>query len=164
MGSDFFDLVIILLLVFFSFNGGKNGFICEVAGIISLIAAFTVANTTHPLVSPYMKFISNDALRTILTYILLFVATMLAVSFIARLLQKVVDYPFARWIDRLAGIFFGLAKGLLVCSLIILVVQALFGNAQFIKDSHTIPYLSALIERIRAWMPDDLAARLGIHA
>ncbi|MBQ7608275.1 MAG: CvpA family protein [Desulfovibrionaceae bacterium] len=164
MGSDIFDLIIILLLVFFSFNGGKNGFICEVAGIISLIAAFTIANTTHPLVSSYMTFISNPDLRTIITYILLFVSTMLLVSFIARLIQKAVDYSFARWVDRLAGVLFGLAKGLLVCSIIMLVVQTLFSNAQFIKDSHTIPYLTAVIERIRAWLPDDLTARLGIRA
>lgn len=163
-GSDIFDLIVILLLVFFALRGLRNGFICEVAGILGLIAAFTVANTVHPHVSPYMHFITNPNLRTILTYILLFVATLLLVAAIARLLRKVLEVAFARWIDSLAGFFFGLAKGLLICSLLIVVIQALFGQAQFIQDSHTIPYLNAMIERIRAWLPDDLATRLGLHA
>ena len=165
MGSDIFDLIVILLLVFFSLRGLKNGFILEIASIIALIGGFTAANTLHFKVSPYMQFITNDGLRVIVTYILIFLCVMLAVSLIAHLLRSLLEkLSVAKWIDTLAGFLLGLAKGLFLCSLIILVVQTIFGNVPFLQNSHTIPYLTTLIERVREWMPDDLSSRLGFHA
>ncbi|MBQ7618391.1 MAG: CvpA family protein, partial [Desulfovibrio sp.] len=161
MGSDIFDLIIILLLVFFSLRGLKNGFIGEIAGIVALVGGFVAANTLHPKVSPYLESLSDPTVRTILTYVIIFIAVMLLVSVLARLLRKLLELSFAKWIDNLAGFLLGLAKGIFLCSLIIMVVQAVFGNAPFLQDSHTIPYLNTLIEKVKEWMPADLISRLG---
>ncbi|MBR3664028.1 MAG: CvpA family protein [Desulfovibrio sp.] len=163
VGSDIFDLIIILLLVFFSLTGLKNGFIQEIAGILSLLIGFTLANTQHAKVAPYMSFLANENLRIILAYILIFIATMLIVSLVARLLRKILELSFAKWIDNLLGLVLGFAKGLFLCSLLIVVVQTIFGQAAFVQNSHTIPYLSALIDHIKNFMPADLTSRLGLH-
>ncbi|MBO4335833.1 MAG: CvpA family protein [Desulfovibrio sp.] len=164
MGSDIFDLVIILLLVFFSFGGLKNGFIQEIAGILALLFGFTAANSLHSKLSSYLDFIVNGHLRTILAYILIFVAVMLLVSLVARLLRKILELSCAKWIDNLLGLLLGFAKGLFLCSLLIIVVQTLFAQTAFVQNSHTIPYLSTLIERIKDCMPPDLTQRLGLPA
>ncbi|MCR5814800.1 MAG: CvpA family protein [Desulfovibrio sp.] len=164
MGSDIFDLVIILFLVFFSLGGLKNGFIQEITGILALLIGFTAANSMHSKVSAYMLFVANEDLRTILAYILIFVASMLLVSLVAKLLRKVLELSCAKWIDTVLGLVLGFAKGLFLCSLLIVVVQTLFGNTAFVQNSRTIPYLSTLIESVKDFMPPDLLSRLGLHA
>ncbi|MCR4665906.1 MAG: CvpA family protein [Desulfovibrio sp.] len=164
MGSDIFDLVVILLLVFFSFRGLHNGFIGEVAGIVALVGGFSCANTFHAKVSTYLDSIANPSMRTIVAYVLIFIAVMLLVAFVARILRKILELSFAKWIDTLAGFFLGLVKGLLLCSLAIVLIQAVFQNAPFLQESHTIPYLTALIEKLKEWMPSDLLGRLGFRA
>ncbi|MBQ7456766.1 MAG: CvpA family protein [Desulfovibrio sp.] len=162
MGSDIFDLLVILVLVFFALRGYWNGFILEFTGIVSLILAFVVANTAHPHLSPSMEFITNPTLRTILTYILLFVATILICSLLSRFLLRIRDFPLTRWIDTVAGFCFGLAKGILICTLLLYIIQAIFGDTSVIQKSRTIPYLSSLIAQIQAWLPEDLAAKMSL--
>ncbi|MBR4742556.1 MAG: CvpA family protein [Desulfovibrio sp.] len=164
MGSDIFDLILILLLVAFALHGLKNGFIAEIAGIVALVGGFFAANTLHPILSPYMEFITNPSLRTIVTYVLIFMSFMLLISLIVRVLNKFISLTFTTWINKLAGFIFGLAKGFLVCSLLILAAKAVFADADFIKNAHTVPYLQALLDQIREWMPNDLTSRLGLSS
>ncbi|MBQ7585666.1 MAG: CvpA family protein [Desulfovibrionaceae bacterium] len=163
MGSDIFDLVVILFLVFFSLMGWINGFLREIGGIIALVGGFLVANALHPLVSSHLQFIANPTSRTILAYLVIFISFMLLISLIIRLLRKLLDKTFTKWIDHLAGLLFGLAKGILICSLLMVVVQTLFYNTDVVKNSRTIPYLSTIVNQLRTWMPDDLLARLRIN-
>ncbi|MBO4312778.1 MAG: CvpA family protein [Desulfovibrio sp.] len=164
MSHDIFDLVVILILVFFAGRGFLTGFIGEAASIVSLLGGFWAANSFQAKVSPYLSFLSEPMWRTLTAYVIIFIAAMLGVALLARLLQKIIALTFATWADRLAGLILGLAKGLLICSLAVLILQAFFGSAPFLKDSRIIPYLNALMDHIRNWMPDDLAARLGMHS
>ena len=161
MGSDIFDLVVILILVAFSLRGFINGFLREVAGIVSIVGGFICANTFQPRLSEAMDFISNPSARYIVAYVLIFVAVMLLVSLMVRLCHQILEKVlFSKWIDNTAGFFFGLLKGIFVCSLILYVVQTIFIDAPFVQNSRTLPYLTTIIERIREWIPDDIATRI----
>ena len=162
MGQDIFDLVVILTLVFFTLRGARVGLVGEVAGVASLVGGFWAARAWHGLVSPHLTFISGEGWRTLAAYALVFAGVMLVVGLAARLLRKVVAFSFASWADRLAGGVFGLAKGVLIWALILIVVEKLFQNDAFMRDSRVMPYVHALVVQLRAWLPPDIAARLGI--
>ena len=162
MGQDIFDLVVILTLVFFSLRGARVGLVGEVAGVASLVGGFWGARAWHGLVSPHLSFISGEGWRTLAAYGLVFAGVMLVVGLAARLLRKVVAFSFASWADRLAGGVFGLAKGVLIWALVLIVVEKLFQNDAFMRDSRVMPYFHALVAQLRAWLPPDIAARLGI--
>ncbi|MBQ9536961.1 MAG: CvpA family protein [Desulfovibrionaceae bacterium] len=164
MGSDLFDLVVILLLVGFSSLGFKNGFIREIGGIIAIIGGFCTANALHSTVSPYFSFIGNPTVRMLLAYLLIFVLFMLLVSLLLHILIKARDLCFAKWIDKLAGLVFGFIKGLLICALIMVVLQTIFANTQVIQNSRTLPYLQTMLTHMRSWMPQDLMQRLQVGA
>ena len=162
MGQDIFDVIIILTLVAFSIRGFLKGFVAEVAGIASLLGGFWVAHHFHPLLSPRLTFISEPAWRQLAAYVLIFVATLILVAVLARILQKVLSFSFVTWVDRLAGGILGLAKGLLLCSVVLLVLQKLMGNMAFLQNSRALPYFTSLIEQIRAWLPPDVLSWFNI--
>ena len=65
MGQDIFDLIVVLTLAFFAGRGYLNGFVGEVAGIVSLLGGFWAAHTYHYLLSPHLTLISDPGWRTI---------------------------------------------------------------------------------------------------
>lgn len=162
MGQDIFDLIIILVLVYFLGRGFVHGFVGEVAGIVSLVGGFWVARAYHPELSRHLTAIADPAWRTIAAYVLIFLAVILTVAVLARLLQKILSFSFVSWADRLAGGLLGLAKGALLCALALLVLQKFFHDAPFMQHSRVLPYFNALIQQVRGWLPPDLLARLGL--
>lgn len=162
MGQDIFDLVIILTLVFFTLRGARVGLVGEVAGVVSLVGGFWGARAFHGLVAPHLTFISGEGWRNFAAWGLVFAGIMLGVGLAARLVKKLVAFSFASWADRLAGGVFGLAKGVLIWALVLIVAEKLFQNDAFMRDSRVMPYFHALVEQLRAWLPQDIAAKLGL--
>ena len=162
MTQDIFDLIVVLTLAFFAGRGYLNGFVGEVAGIVSLLGGFWAAHTYHHLLSPHLTLISDPGWRTIAAYVLVFLGVLISVALLARLLQKILSLSFVSWADRLAGAALGFAKGALLWSLCMLVLQKYFSQAAFMQHSRVPPYFVALSAQVRGWLPPDLVSRLGL--
>lgn len=162
MGHDIFDLIIVLTLVFFTIRGISQGFIAEAAGIVSLLVGFWVAKTYNGMLEPYLTFLSDPGWRTICACVILFVGAMIVVAVAARILKKIISFSFASWADRLAGGLLGLAKGVIIWSLLLIIILNIFRNADFVQGSRVIPYFQALVDYIRGLLPPDIAARIQL--
>ena len=79
-----------------------------------------------------------------------------------KLLQKLLAFSFVGWIDKLTGGLLGLAKGVLLCAVVLLLLQKLFGDAEFLRHSRALPYFNSLISQVRGWLPPDLISRFGL--
>ena len=163
MGHDILDLIILLTLAFFAVRGGINGFVGEVAGILGLIGGFWAANAWHYQAASLVNFIADPAWRSIVAYLLIFMAVLLAVGLFARLLRKLISLSFIGWVDKLAGMLLGLGKGVLLCSIVFLLLQTVFRNAPFLENSRTRPHFAILTEHMRSWLPHDILERPRVH-
>jgi membrane protein required for colicin V production len=162
MGQDIFDLIIVLTLGLFTLRGFFNGFVGEIAGLVSLLGGFWAAHTYHAELAEHLTMIQEPVWSTIVAYVGIFLAVIIVVTLLARLLQKILSCTFVAWVDGAAGGLLGLAKGILLCSLILLLLQKFFANAEFIQNSRVLPYFNQLITQIRSWMPPDMLERFGI--
>lgn len=123
---------------------------------------FWAAHHYHALLAPRLTAIADPSWRGIAAYVLIFLAVLIAVALVARILQKILSFSFVAWADKLAGGAVGLAKGTLLCALALLLLQKFFAQAAFMQHSRTLPYFNALIAQVRGWLPPDLLARLGL--
>lgn len=120
------DIVISIILLFFSLNGFRHGFIDEIGRLISIIGGFIIASKFHNLVLPYIElYIEGDTLQITIAYMLVFLATVVVITIISRVLQKFIELVLLGWLNRLLGLLLGLLKGFLIVSLFIFVIQAL---------------------------------------
>ena len=154
MGQDIFDVIIVLVLTAFAARGFWTGFVGEVAGLISIVGGFWVSHHFHTVLAPHLTFITEPAWRNIASYVLLFLGV--------RLLQTLLAFSFVGWIDKLTGGLLGLAKGVLLCAVVLLLLQKLFGDAEFLRHSRALPYFNSLISQVRGWLPPDLISRFGL--
>lgn len=162
MGQDIFDVVVVLVLVFFTLRGFWNGFVGEVAELISLVGGFWAARTFHPLLAKHLTFISEPAWRELAAFVLIFIGTIILVALLARILQKILSFTFVSWVDKLAGGILGLGKGVLICALVLLILRKILGDMIFLQNSRALPYFTSLIEQIRAWLPPEVLTFFNI--
>ncbi|MCG8563936.1 MAG: CvpA family protein [Desulfobacterales bacterium] len=139
-----FDLFVIIVVAFCLIRGFSRGLIKEVSGIIGVIAAFYGANTYYPLLLPQVgQWIETPATQKLVSFFLLFCGILLVVGLAASLIRKLLQLVFMGWVDRGFGLLFGLAKGVLIVTVIfILITTFLPRGAQYLANSRTTPYLT----------------------
>lgn len=162
MGQDIFDTSIVLILTFFSIRGYLNGFVGEVAAIVSLVGGFWVAHTFHPELAKHLSFVTEPVWRNMAAYVLLFIGVVIAVAILARILQRILSFAFVSWADHLGGGILGFAKGLILCSIAFIALNKFCANADFYKSSRVRPYFNAFIAQVRTALPPDIVKKFSI--
>ena len=119
------DIVICLILGFFTFNGFRHGFIEEMARLISLIGGFILSSKFHNMLIPYLQRIETETIRVTVAYLGIFILSVIVITIIAKILQKFIELVLLGWLNRLLGLLLGLLKGFLIISLIIFIIQSL---------------------------------------
>ena len=120
------DIAICFILGVFTFNGFRHGFIEEMARLISLVCGFILASKFHNLVIQYLQpYIEEETVRVTVAYLGVFVASVIVITMIAKILQKFIELVLLGWMNRLLGLLLGLLKGFLIISLMIFIIQAL---------------------------------------
>ena len=120
------DIIISLILAFFTLNGFRHGFIEEMGRLLSLIGGFILASKFHNLLVPFLRhYIDGETLQVTVAYLGVFVVSVIVITMIAKILQKFIELVLLGWLNRLLGLLLGLLKGFLIISLLIFIIQAL---------------------------------------
>ena len=120
------DIIICLILAFFTFNGFRHGFIEEMARIISLVGGFIMASKFHNLLIPHLQlYIKSVSIQVTVAYMGVFIVSVIVITIIAKILQKFIEFVLLGWLNRLLGLLLGLLKGFLITSLLIFMIQSL---------------------------------------
>ena len=139
-----FDIFIIVIIAFCLIRGFFKGLIGELAGIIGVIAGFYGAMTYYPMLAVYTEqWIHTKGLSNLLAFFILFCAIFIIITLISLLIRKFLSIIFLGWMDRVLGLVFGAAKGLLIVCVIFLVMTSFLPKTSgIIKDSGLAPYVA----------------------
>mgnify|MGYP001817363179 FL=1 len=131
------DFILLTILAAALIRGLVRGMIRQVAGLLGLLAGFVVAGHLYLQMLPVLRrhFPSAPYLE-VLSYIVIYAATWLAVVFLGYLFVKLSRAMLMAWADRLLGGVFGLFKGM-VAAVVLVAVLTLFlpGNSKLLKES-----------------------------
>ncbi len=118
------DILILIILGFFTFNGFRNGFIKEAARILGMVGGFFTAHNLHDDLMPFLEvYIVNPTILTVVSYLGVFCITLVVINTLAMVLQKFFELILLGWLNRLLGTLIGLLKGILVVSIIIFILE-----------------------------------------
>ncbi len=152
-----FDIAVIVIISFCLIRGLFKGLIGEVSGIIGVVAGFYGAYTYYPLITPYAeKWIENPGIRNLTAFFLLFCAILVIVSLISILIRKVLKLVFLGWVDRIFGLVFGAAKGVLVVSVLFIMITTFFPKSSTIlTDSKFSPYVAEVSKAMTVFVSQN---------
>jgi membrane protein required for colicin V production len=134
------DIIFIALILIFTVRCFVKGFISELMSmasvILGLLAALYFYKKGGELVrSRFMP--DMEILPEVIAFIALFLIVFIAVKIVESMLKEIIEGIRLGGADRFLGIFFGIAEGIVVVSLVLFVfsIQPLFDPGPFFEES-----------------------------
>lgn len=152
---NYLDFSIIGFVGLSTLIGLWRGFIIELVLLMPWLVAILLAVCFSPSVDHVLTFIQTPLLKTALGFFLVFLPTYLVLWMGARLLKVALkDLLSFSGSNRLLGFIFGLARGVLVAILILMVLQHCdVENTAWWKSSLVAPYVSKEASAYQALWP-----------
>jgi membrane protein required for colicin V production len=150
-----FDIVVIILVALAALAGLARGFVGEVVSLLAWAAGILAVRFGFSLAKPYaLRFAGDDAGAAILTFVLLFLGAFIAVRVLGGQVSRGTKNSIIGPVDRVLGLGFGAAKGVLAAALLFLLTNLVFDtidpgepSPEWIAKAQTAPTL-AMISKV----------------
>ena len=153
------DIIILVVVLFFAYNGFKRGFIDQTSTILGLLAALFVAVRQYEYFTQFLEpyFDLSISLLQFISFAVIFIVVNIVIHILGITLKKIVDAIFLQPVDRAAGFLLGIAKaGVIVYLLILILGQIPYQkindvlNESFLASRiiEASPYIQSKIEQI----------------
>lgn len=153
------DLSIISIIALSSLFSLKRGFVKEALSLVTWIAAFIIARTFNPnLQTLLVNLIDTVVLRAIVSFAILFIGTLVVGAVINNLIALLVKITGLSTTDRLLGVVFGVARGVIIVLVTIAILRVTpFAEDEWWKQSVMITKLQVLEQWSRAVFEDQFS-------
>ena len=122
---NYLDIIIAIILFLFGWKGLRQGLIIEVVTLLAfgvgIYGAMHFSDFTAAHLQDFME-IKPQYLNTI-AFVLTFIILVVLVNLIGRLVSKLVKSMNLGFFDKLGGFLFGIIKGVLLCSVLLMVLN-----------------------------------------
>ena len=122
---NYLDIIIAIILFLFGWKGLRKGLIIEVVTLLAfgagIYGAMHFSDFTAAHLQDFME-INPNYLNTI-AFVLTFIILVVVVNLIGMLVAKAVKSLNLGFFDRLGGFLFGIIKGVLLCSVVLMVLN-----------------------------------------
>lgn len=132
---NYFDIIIIIPLLWGAFKGFKKGLVVEVASIVALFLGIWGGVKFSSVSASYLgdMFSISEKLMPLISFAVTFILIVILVFTLAKLLQKVIKMVSLSTINKIAGALFGALKFALIISVILNLVNNINREIPFIE-------------------------------
>ena len=150
---NFIDIILGILLLLAAINGFRKGFIVELASLAALVLGIWGAFEFSDLTTEFLieNFDFHSKYMNIISFIITFAVIVILVHIVANVVNKLVEAVMLGFINRLAGLVFGLLKSALILSVILVVFEKIDNDVSILPESKKAD--SKLYEPIRNFAP-----------
>lgn len=159
-----FDILVFVCLAWGLISGLRNGLIIAVSRLLALglglIGAFLFSGKATVYLAEYMN--TNPQILNAISFLLLFILIVIAISAMAKALTKVLKLAALGLINRLLGGVFGILKWSLILSALVLIYEQIneiiiLLPSNFREDSLSYPYLFQFGKFCFEWVLGEFA-------
>ena len=138
------DIAILIVIVISSAFGLWRGFIKEVLSLLSWIAALVVARLySEPLADRLVSLIDSSSIRYVTAFCLLFVMVIMIGTLINHFMTKVLTITGLKFLDKLLGAVFGVARGTVIILVILFILNVFVSETQWWQQSTALQPVAA---------------------
>jgi len=158
------DYAILAVIIVSTLISLVRGFLKELMSLVIWALGFWIAiklyNAVAVILEPY---IANAAVRQIVSFAGIFLLVLLLGALLSYLFSFIIIKSGLSGTDRLLGMVFGCARGILLIAVILLLVSATsFVQDEWWKKSIIIPHLQILVDWLRVFLPQKMTSIAGV--
>jgi membrane protein required for colicin V production len=157
------DIIVLAVLGLSVALGVFRGLVREVLSLLAWVAAFLLANFLAPDAAKLLpQAMASEEVRLLVSFVVVFIVVLVGLSVLAILASKLVKIVGLGPADRAVGGVFGLARGVLLVMILVLLagLTALPRQATW-REAALRGALEASAEYVKAWLPSDLSRRIN---
>jgi len=157
------DVLIIAIIAISAVISLIRGFVQEALSLATWIAAFALAwFFFRPLSVQLEPWIDVPSIRLGVAYGIILLVVLIVGALVNYLMKTLVETTGLSGTDRLIGIFFGVARGVVVVSILVLLAGLTpFPQDSWWNDSQLLPYFEQIALWMKNYLPDDIAANFS---
>lgn len=150
---NYIDIVLGLLLLFSAISGFKKGLIVELASLAALILGIWGAIEFSDVTTGFLveNFNWNADRLDIISFIITFIVIVVLVHIVGNVVNKLVETVMLGFVNKLAGLVFGILRAALVLSIILVVFDKIDEDVKILSDETKTE--SRMYEPIRNFAP-----------
>ena len=123
---SYVDIVIVVIIAISLIISIKRGIVKEVVSLATwLLSVFCVLNYTEELADSLSSYIHNPPLRTLVGVVLIILGIFILGKIINKLLEAIIADSWFGPFDKIIGIAFGVARGVILVSILIVAAEML---------------------------------------
>jgi membrane protein required for colicin V production len=132
------DIILVIFLFYFAYKGFTNGFIISIATLVGLVLGFYAASHFSEFTANWLQHdmgLKSSNIKLI-AYIVTFVIVVVLIFLLGRFLTGIVKTVGLGIVNRLAGALLGIAKGMLIASLLFLLFSKIDPHQSLFTAQH----------------------------
>jgi membrane protein required for colicin V production len=153
------DIAVGLILLISAFLAYSRGFVHELLSVAGWLGAIGATFYGLPLIRPYArKLIPYQIAADVGAGIIIFIATLVILSFITRAISDRVRKSTLNLLDRALGFIFGILRGAFLILLVYMVVEWIMPADEqpaWLRNARSMPAIEAGTEALRTIIPDN---------
>ena len=156
-----FDLIVIGIVALSTIIAFWRGLIRGVMSLVALIAAVLAAIQFSPAVAAMLSALGDPVTRYLAAFALIFIVVALVGALLGWLLSRAIRAIGLGFVDRLLGAVFGVARGVLIVVIAVLLAGlTTLPRQEWWQNALLGPPLVIAALSLRPWLPQALAKRL----
>lgn len=118
------DIILLVVIGFFCIKGLFRGMIIEVFTLVGVLVGYVIALREMSTLAIWLRksFHLPELVSSTLSFLVIFILILLLFRWIASVLRHLMRWTFIGWVDRGGGMIFGVFKGTLIASLLLLLI------------------------------------------
>jgi membrane protein required for colicin V production len=152
------DIVICVIVGFCFVRGIFRGIVRELASIIGVFIGLYAAYTYHSYVADQLSIMIPDAAhRNIVAFLLIFCTILFLAGLLGTIIRKMLKAACIGWIDRITGSLFGITKGILITSVVLIALTAFLSKKNSIVEKSVLaPFVMQISSGLVEMIPNKL--------
>lgn len=132
---NFVDIIILIPLIWWTYRGFAKGFVIELASVGALILGIFVANEFSYFMAGILdeNFDMDPQYVHLFAFAITFLAVVVAVHFVARMVDKLVKAVALSIPNRIAGAAFGFVKVAFILSVVLVVLNQIDRDDKYLS-------------------------------
>ena len=150
------DIVLAVIILIGALSGYREGFLMELfsfaAILLGVLGAFKLMGYAMILLAD--EFDINETILPYLAFALVFIAILIAVRLLGKLLKVSIDKTFLGHVDQAAGAGLGLLKAAFLLSVSLWIIDALDFELpeRWTSDSWLLPRVESFAPQVTMWL------------
>ena len=124
---NYIDVILAIALIWFAYKGFTKGLIIEVTSLIALILGIYISyhfsGYASGLLTKYFNL--EGKYLPLISFTVTFIVVVIAVYFVGKILEKVVNLVMLGFVNKLLGAVFGILKIALILSTLFLIINSI---------------------------------------